>query len=507
MISQLRYMLSPVYRVAISAIFALILTITVSIYPSHASDAEWVRGVIHLHTRMADESGKLSMDELLNEVRKKGIGVAVISDHDNERVEYGIFPLRRIIKKVVERKSIKHFGVRDYLDTIRSAEERFPDLTVLVGVEAVPAYYWEGSILNRDLSLRNWHKHILIIGLESPQDIEGIPSVGTGWYKKPDLGCVVEFWPLLLFPLGIYLLRFEKVKEIRFANINFRETKKPYRIPGYISIVSGVVFLINNIPSCYTSHDPYHGDQGIAPYQELIDYVDDKGGLTFWAHPDATFDNTVNGIRVYTPPHPEDLIRSHGYTGFVALLKGKETSIPGGVWDGLLKEYIKGKRERPVWAIGELDYRAGDWMGETETVLLLKQKTKKGVIDALRNGRMYAVTGLPYKPELGYFDVWDVRDKEWKHMGSHVSSGEKARLRVKIGYQGRRSLILRVIKEGGIVARFPIRKELDIIIEDPLKDAETTYYRIDVGYRIERGGGRFEPLLISNPIFVKRVEG
>jgi len=66
--------------------------------------------------------------------------------------------------------------------------------------------------------------------------------------------------------------------------------------------------------------DQYHGDQGMAPYQLLTDYVDSRGGLTFWNYPEtASGTRKLGPIMVDTPPYPEVLEESEGYTGFASL--------------------------------------------------------------------------------------------------------------------------------------------------------------------------------------------
>ena len=46
--------------------------------------------------------------------------------------------------------------------------------------------------------------------------------------------------------------------------------------------------LIEFHPFKSSLFDQYSGDQGYLPYQELVDYVGDKGGMIFWTHPEAT---------------------------------------------------------------------------------------------------------------------------------------------------------------------------------------------------------------------------
>ena len=96
--------------------------------------------------------------------------------------------------------------------------------------------------------------------------------------------------------------------------------KGSYRIAGIVIAVVSILLVINVHPFRSSPFDQYHGDQGIAPYQLLIDYVNEKGGMSFWNYPE-----TKSGIRkmgpifVHTAPYPEVLLKSKGYTGFASL--------------------------------------------------------------------------------------------------------------------------------------------------------------------------------------------
>ncbi|HEX8949987.1 MAG TPA: PHP domain-containing protein, partial [Dissulfurispiraceae bacterium] len=112
---------------------------------------ERIPGAVHLDTAVSD--GVLSPEEMVERVKEAGLKVAVITDKDNQRVEYGIFPLRGIAREIEERQSVRTYGARRYLDLIRDIGKRHPDMTVIAGLEAVPFYYWKGSYFNDDLKL------------------------------------------------------------------------------------------------------------------------------------------------------------------------------------------------------------------------------------------------------------------------------------------------------------------------------------------------------------------
>jgi hypothetical protein len=460
---------------------------------SSAQAMERVAGVIHLDTSIG--GGVLSPEEMIKKVKEAGLKVAVITDKDNMRVEYGISPLRKIIRKTQERNSITTYGAEKYLGVIDDLSKKNPDMTIIAGVEAVPFYYWEGSYVNNDLRLINFHKHLLIIGMEGPGDIKGIPSVS---YNNPavfDIWCLLNIWPLFLTAAGLWLVLRKKKKLVKLQMFSFRRESRPFVVSGAVILLSGLLFTINNIPFCSPLYDQYHGDRGALPYQNLIDYAETKGGMVFWAHPDVGGTHRLNDIEVFTPPYSGELLRTFNYTGFAAFVEGmKFSGRPGGYWDTALKQYINGERQKPVWAIGELDYKEGSWMGNTQTVFIVNENNRAGILKAMREGRMYAVHG-DLKPVLEAFQIWDDEGGKWVEMGGLATVGKRIKVKIKahLPEKDKRTATLRLIREGVVIKEISLKSSIDMKVNDEyFKPGGRTYYRVDINDR-----------LVSNPIFVK----
>ena len=466
---------------------------------SFSSALERVPGVIHLETNIS--GGILSPEEMVKRVREAGLKVAVITDKENQRVEYGMFPLRKIIRKVEERRSVRTFGAKNYLSLIDTIAKKYPDMTIIPGVEAVPFYYWEGSYFNNNLKLVNFHKELLVLGLERPEDLEGIPSISYNNFLRFKIGSLLSIWPILLILLGLWLVFKKKVEHIKLMQLYVQKEKRPYILIGLMALLAGIIFTANNFPFGSPLYDQYHGDMGdmgSLPYQNLINYVGKKGGMVFWAHPDVGEKQEVNGIDLRTRPYHEELLKTSSYTGFAVLVEGmKFTGRIGGVWDEVLKEYINGQRKRPVWAIGELDYKDGPWMGETLTVFLVHTNNKTEIFNAMRQGRMYAVFGT-LKPLLDLFQIWDDQENHWVEMGdtATVKNGIRIKIKVSLPDKAKGEMKLKLIREGMVIKEIDLGKGLDVEhVDDYFKPGRKTYYRIDIDSR-----------LISNPIFVK-MEG
>lgn len=470
-----------------------LLIVLVSGYSSLSHAMERVSGAVHLDTNIG--GGVLSPEEMIKKVRESGIKAAIITDKDNTRVEYGISPLRNIVKKVRERNSIATYGAEKYLSRIEDIAEKNPDMTIIAGVEALPFYYWEGSYLNSDLRLVNLHKHLLIIGLETAEDYKGIPSVSYNNPRVFGISCLLNLWSLFLIPAGLWMVSYKKEKLVQLRMVSYKKESRPFRIPGIVILAAGLLFTINIFPFCSPLYDQYHGDRGSLPYQNLIDYAEEKGGMVFWAHPDVGGKHKLNDIEIYTPPYYEELLNTRNYTGFSVLVEGmKFSGRPGGIWDRVLKQYVNGERKKPVWAIGELDYKEGTWMGDTETVFLVTKNNKAEILKAMRAGKMYAVHGA-LKPVLEAFRIWDDERGTWTEMGDTATARKTIRLKIKahLSENDKKTAKLRIIREGIVIKEIHVENTIDIELNDEYYGpGEKTYYRIDIDNR-----------LISNPIFVK----
>ncbi len=141
----------------------------------------------------------------------------------------------------------------------------------------------------------------------------------------------------------------------------------------------------------------YDGDQGALPYQTFIDAVVDTGALVFWAHPMTGHLGHHGRVEDFTEPYPHLLKTTSGYHGFALTYLGYLSLVDaGGIWDQLLAEYTRGARARPVWIIGELDWRGTERPCDAVlTRVLAQDRTESGILDAIRNagkpcGRNYA---------------------------------------------------------------------------------------------------------------------
>lgn len=445
-----------------------------------------LRTAIHVTSSVSE--GRHSLREIAEAAQDNDIDVVVFTDRDLMRWEYGAWPLRNLIKKRVENNSVLRYGTARYLREIEQLKTDFPDMVFVPGVESAPFYYWEGSPLKRNLTMHNWHKHILAVGMAMPGDYNRLPVIGSprGLRKGFD---ALSLWPALLIVAGILCLRKREYGYRDHAGRSLGPRSRRWQICGALLALVGVLFLCNNWPFCSYAFDQYHGDLHSKPYQDFIGYVDKKGGLTFWAHPEAQNISEMGNIAWETTEHSRELLLTRGYTGFSVFPEGyRKIGVPGGLWDKILGEYCAGSRRAPVWAIAGLAHEGSldlaGRMAKIHTVVLVPEKSGRAVLDALRNGKAYAVCGS--RAADFSLDTFHISDTD----GGHT-------LHITCRFEGKQDKVtVKIIKNGEIVDARAHGTPLHLTYPDDNIAPGKSYYRLEI-----RGKGLH---LVTNPIFVTR---
>lgn len=451
-----------------------------------------VPGLLDLRTDFSD--GAHSLEFLIKLAKKRGLNVLFINDHDRKVLEYGIRPFQHILKKRVEKPSINKTGSENYLNMIESASKKFPEMILFPGAESSPFYYWKGSYFKKDLTVCDWEKHLLIVGLEKPRDYKELPILHNGHSTRYTSSMISAGFFLPIIPLIFSIFLIKRKGLTRYA--------------GMAIFIISLLLFINNHPFKSSPYDQYHGYQGILPYQLLINYVNSRGGMIFWNHPETKSGlGKLDFIHKETLPYPQVLIESINYTGFAALYGDSITvTEPGNIWDQVLMEYCLGQRERPVWGISSADFHeegsAGEKLGNFPTIFLVKNKTKKDILNALKKGRMYAYRGDVESPRLilDDFSVYDSETSKTGFMGEEIFSKGYLRINISLSTadsEKGNSITVRLIRDGRLLKTFSGETPLKINFEDEIiKPRKKIYYRTDA--RDKKGRK-----IISNPIFVK----
>ena len=457
-----------------------------------ADEYSQVPGLIDLRTDFSD--GAHTLDYIIKLAKKRGFNVLFINDHDRKVLEYGIRPFQNILKKKVEEPSINKGGAENYLNTIESASKKYPEMILIPGAESAPFYYWKGSYFKRNLTVCDWERHLIIVGLEKAKDYKELPILHNGFSTKYVLSSIPAWYFFLSIPLilAIYMIK----------------RKKLIRKSGIVILVFTLLILVTNHPFRSSPYDQYYGFQGISPYQLLIDYVNSRGGMVFWNHPETlSGSGKIGPISKSTAPYPEVLAESRDYTGFAALYGDRITiTESGNIWDQVLMEYCQGKRGNPAWGISSADFHreggAGEKLGNYPTFFLVKHSIKRDILDALKKGRMYAYRGDVDFPRL-ILEDFSVSDSDTSRkgiMGEEIFLKDYPRVNIHISTAGEEegnTATVRLIRCNKLIKTFSGETPLDINFQDEFfEPSQKIYYRLDV---VDKKGRR----LVSNPIFVQ----
>ena len=432
-----------------------------------------VNMAMHMHTHYS-HGCTYSPEEIVARAKAKGLDAVVFTDHDFIRVSYGISPLKNLLKAGVDFRSVFSEGVDRYYSELALVREKYPEMTVLAGVETSPFYFFDSR--NHTLLLNDWQKHLLVFNLNE-KDMKALPVLEnrTIWKFKTFL-----LWPFILFLIGALFLNYILLRK-----------------PGIILMIISAVFIVNNFPFTVPEFDQYHGFKGSAPYQKVIDYVTEKGGLVVWAHPEAgsNLDFPVvsfaegrffkAGLVLSTPPYPDVIENTSGYSGFSILEEGyKEIGKKGGSWDRMLFEYASGRRSDPVFAYGETDYRKegeGIALDGVRNVVNAKKGDEKALVSALKKGEFYVL-------KKGRTEAVPVLNE----------FSSKGQINVAMSDGSKKNVVIKLIKDGFVREVFEGRTPLQKSFKIQRPDRGLCYYRLEV--MTEEGS-----LILSNPLFFKPV--
>lgn len=451
---------------------------------AHKEEYIAVSGLIDLRSTFSD--GLHSIEELVLISRTRGFKVLFINDHDRIALSYGIPPFRNVLRFKKEYPSIMTHGPEKFLKEVRKVSEKYPDMLIIPGCEISAYYYWKGSYFNDDLTVHEFDKKILVLNLENPDDYSLIPN----FHNSLSLKFTKEFLPgsfFFIIPLLIGIVLFLG-----------KLSSKPVSI---LLIAVSVLALANYNPFRSSRFSAYDGDQGIKPFQELINYVNEKGGFSFWNYPEQKSGIRKHGpIYTDTPPYPEAILESVDYTGFAALYGDNITlTNPGNLWDQALNEYCRGERENAPWGISAADFhedgRHKIKLGAFPTTFLVKRFSKQDILEALKLGRMYSSRGDSVVwPKIEEFSVTG-SGGEKAVMGETLTTKTPPviKFQIEYNYNKKRKNLIHLIRGGEILKSY----ETSPLVEVEYKDlnapkGEKTFYRIMDNAQH----------LTSNPIFV-----
>ena len=472
--------------------------------PGAVPEFQQYSAAIHVHSTFSN--GEYEISQLARFAVERDLDVLVLTDSFLTTVTYGIWPFDRIglegINKMV-RAGVSDYGVAAYFAAVEKVREEFPELVVIPGVEVTPYYYWKGAPWS-DLTLYNFDRHLIVLGLTG-QEIENLPLIeNETWDNTPRDGSLLVA-PLVLFFVAVSLLWVKRTKKVRLKHYTLARQQRLWGL-ALIPLLFSLLLAWNNYPFGELS-DPYSGEHDTRPYQRVIDYVGEKGGVIYWSYPEARMsDVETGGARMVGRAHPEDLLLTDGYHGFEGIYGDRiQVTRPGETWDIALLEYLEGSRRTSPFVTTGIDFhylREGEGWFELDggqTLLLMPEKSEQAVLEALRQGRAYATfQGKKEKLRLNDFSLETVEGSR-AIQGSTVIGASPIQVHIALDWiegppETNDIFRVQLIRNGEVVETLEQALPVEVTFEQALP-AGRYYFRLRAV-----SGGSYQ--VLSNPIFV-----
>ena len=450
-----------------------------------------IDGVADIKSNFSE--GCSSITDITSQAERQKIDVVLFGDYARNSIEFGVKPFERIFKDIYQGPSVLDRGAGGYLSEIKDNDRQFKRTLLIPGVMVIPFYFWTGTNFDGNLTAHNWGKRLLVFGMPSAQDYEQLPLPNSNFSKKYTQEFLKNFITVnIIFVLAVVAV--------------YKNYLRKVTVP--LMLLFGLLTL-NNHPFQSSLYDAYHGDQGMKPYQSLIDFATSKGALVFWSNMEtAAGSSQKDNLSLETLPYPDDLLKTQNYTGFQVV--GDRPIVqtnPGQQWDRVLMEYLDGNREQPVWGFGSNDYfcenQNEDILGSVRTIFLVRESSNNTVLDAMQKGRMYAVRQTDAnRLSLDEFVVKDQKTGNEVTMGQELVATDIPTVSIKLRsvQGGTKTAQIQIIRNGSLVKEETVSLPYSLTWRDVGIDrAKPVYYRIKA---------MVSPTdhLVSNPIFVKFSE-
>ncbi|MEK7448212.1 MAG: hypothetical protein AAB019_01885 [Planctomycetota bacterium] len=440
-------------------------------------DYRQLKGVIHLQTPVS--GGTRTINDYIQLARQSQIDVLVITDHDTQKYEYSLWPLRWLTNYVVEEKSVFKFGVSRYLKQIETAAKQNQDIVIIDGMESAPFYYWSGSPFQNNLTLNNRGQHLLVIGLKQADAYQKLPVISNGYSN--------------------------------YDQYHGDQSTRPYQdLIDYVTARNGLVFWahpeakesmkmngvnINTIPYPTVLRQTFNYT-GFAIFEEGYQKVGQIGGV--W---DEVLKEYCQGKRkspVWAMGELDDYGKKILNSVLTVFLVNPAKLVPPQAGDGVKEKNYAATAVR--------------WTPKSHTDSFGESRPNRdaSVLEALKTGRMYVVTNYKNKAlmQLEDFSVSaSSADKNeiFAISGEEIGCPGKPLLHIKISHRNvsgqpeKYPITVKIIRNGRLIKEFNETTPFETDFQDNyFEEKEKFYYRLDVTDELNNK-------LITNPIFVRFV--
>jgi hypothetical protein len=485
----------------IAGALAIVGSLLTGVGPA-AAGMDRVAAALHVHSDLT--TGAFSLDDLAAMAPREGVEAIFLAENYHSRVEYGLPPFRALTRIVRGTRSVGDLGLAQYLARVAEAGRRHPRVVFVAGVEVVPHYRWSGTPWSLAMTLHDTQKNILVYGLRDAAALARLPSIGNASAGRFTVQSLLDALPVMLLVPAVWAVSSKRQRRVRVGRAFLLVRQRRWLLGATLAAVA-LLALVRGWPFVTDRH-PYWMDPGVLPHQDVIDEVSGLGGMAIWSLPEARDrgERFVGPVHVAwrTEPHADDLLRTARYTAFGAVYEDTTRfEQPGGGWDRILGEYLRGERSRPAWAVGESAFHAftsGKRLAGVQTVLLTRDRSEAGLLDALRTGAMYALRRTQDATlVLDEFSVIAGSDAAGSGQTIRATAGTPIAIRLAMGATpGTLPLRVSLIRNGRIVEAWSGTTPFQATHGETF-DGEPAFYRVDVF-----GASRAHRLL-TNPIFVR----
>ncbi|MBL4759697.1 MAG: hypothetical protein JKY80_02430 [Mariprofundaceae bacterium] len=319
-----------------------------------------------IDVRSTHSDGKHDMAMLIALAKKRGIDALVFTEHDRYSIRFGIDPMPNILGYSMQHPSLYVTGLDYFFTDLNRQRAQHPEIQLFAGTESTPGYTWSG-IPFKNLTLHNAERHFITLGIENPEQVEGLSSYDLR-HAYGHRALSLAFWCGLIFVLMIIFMR---------------RRKRPIAL---LLMASFIAFLTSWLMK-----------PTIDPDVDFINTAHTQNLFVIWTHP-----GTLSGIRkgpmgiqLDTPPYNKRVFKEPTADAFAAVYGDTDqNTVPGGLWDRYMMDYMRGYHDKPIWAVAAGDYHeegmANEYLGNFPMDVWSKTAKSKDVLAAMRQGHMVA---------------------------------------------------------------------------------------------------------------------
>lgn len=319
-----------------------------------------------IDVRSDHSDGKHDMGMLIELAKKRGIDTLVFTEHDRYSIRFGIDPIPNILGYAMQHPSLYVTGLDYFFSDLNRQRAQHPDIQLFAGTESTPGYTWSG-IPFKNLSLHNAERHLITLGIEKPEQVEGLSSYDLR-HAYGDRAISLAFWCALIFILIIIFMR---------------RRKRPIAL---LLMASFIAFLTSWLMK-----------PAIDPDEDFINTAHEQGLFVIWTHP-----GTLSGVRegpmgihLDTPPYNKRVFEEPTADAFAAVYGDTDqNTVAGGLWDRYMMDYMRGYHNKPLWAVAAGDYHeegmANEYLGNFPMDVWSDTAKPNDVLAAMRQGHMVA---------------------------------------------------------------------------------------------------------------------